>query len=479
MTHRPIRPKPVSRLRAAVTLLVLCLAATTAATAKADPVDTYLKAEMARNHIPGLSVAVLRDGKILKIKAYGRANLEWDTATTPDTAFQLASATKPITATAIMLLVQEGKLSLDDPIRRHLPDSPPAWNDITLRHLANHTSGIPDDLGSARVETAADGFAAAAKLPLEYAPGTRSSYGITGYIVLQHIIERVTGKSFDTFLQERLFAPLGMENTRFDHATQSGPARALCLVPRRSGVYEWSAAEDRQKSFLFPFPSHSYSAGGLYASTSDLARWIAALDKGRLLTPASQEQMWTKGKLQNGAQTSFALGWVTGKYRGQRTVGHSGGPALADILRFPDEKLTIIVLANQQKMYPYLAQGVADLYVKVPTAVVTEPAFPDNDPKMTQALQELLQAFAEGKVNPGLFAPQARQPLVGAIEGFVMPWFRALGAPHSLTLIEEKNETEPQRRVRRYRVWYNKKSVLWKFELDKEGQIVGMEPTPE
>jgi CubicO group peptidase (beta-lactamase class C family) len=170
---------------------------------------------------------------------------------------------------------------------------------------------------------------AASKLPLTYVPGTMSSYSITGYGVLQHLVERVSGQAFPAFVQSRLFQPLGMQDTRFDKATEEGPVRTAELVHHRAGVYEWNT--NRQKAFGFLYPSYSYSAGGLYSSAADLTKWITALDTGRILTSKSQEQLWTAAKFQDGKQSSFGLGWVIGKYRGRRTVGHSGGPALADI----------------------------------------------------------------------------------------------------------------------------------------------------
>jgi CubicO group peptidase (beta-lactamase class C family) len=472
----------------AASALALLLFATAAAVAKADPIDDYLRAEMERNHIPAVSVAVVRDGRIVKLKAYGKANLEWDAPATTDTAFPLASATKPLTATALMLLVQDGNVSLDDPVGRHLPDAPAAWDRVTVRHLASHTSGIPDDFGQASVRTAAEGFTALAKRPLDFAPGTRAAYGLGGYVVLQHLIERATGMPFDAFLRERVFAPLGMRGARFDNAADSGPARAADLVPRRAadlvprraGVYEWSpAGGGAQRNFAFPFPAHGHSAGGLYASAADLARWAVALDTGRLLAPATRDRMWTPGRLADGSESPFAVGWAVGAYRGRRTVGHSGGPALADVLRFVDDKLTIVVLANQQRMYPYLAQGVADRIVPAPPATPDPAPVADDDPETTASLLALLRGFAEGRVDPAPIAPDARPSLVGMIENFAMPWLRALGPLRSLTLLSDTRAADG-RRVRRYRARYDgDKPVLWKFDLDADGRIVSLSPTPE
>src|SRR6185295_9129904 len=146
---------------------------------RADEVDDYLKAQMEKNHIPGLSVAIVRNGKITKLKGYGLANLEWNQPVTPNTAFQLASSTKPFTGTALMLLVDEGKLSLDDKVAKYVPVAPAEWQDITIRHLATHSSGIREDVELAKGATIEDYVKTVAKLPLSYRPGERSGYGIS------------------------------------------------------------------------------------------------------------------------------------------------------------------------------------------------------------------------------------------------------------------------------------------------------------
>lgn len=444
--------------------------------AAADPIDDYLTQQMERNRIPGLSVAVVRNGKVKKLKAYGMANLEWNARATNDTAYPLASATKPLTGTALLLLIQEGRISLDDSVRKHLPGVPESWSGITIRHLATHSAGIPDDLGPTPVRTAEEGVRAAYALPLEYAPGTRSSYGSSGYIVLQHILEKVTGKPLPELLRERLFQPLGMKNTRFSNETDRGPARVADIVPNRASVYNWEGGEQRVFSFLFA--PHSYSAGGLYSSAADLARWITALDGGNLLTAQSLERMWTPpifGEGSGAAPGSFAIGWTVQQYRGRRTVGHSGGPALSDILRFPEEKLTIIVLANQQMMYPYLAQGVADLLI--PASSLPDKGMEDRDEATTTLLKAVLADAAHGTADPARFTPEAQQQIVPVLTGFALPFFRSLEPLGRFTLLEEREKGDV--RTRRYRAWYGKKPILWRFDLTREGKIISMQPTPE
>lgn len=252
-----------------------------------------------------------------------------------------------------------GEIQLDARVAEYLPQVPASWQAITLRHLALHTSGIPDDLGDVRsVEDAVD---AASRLPLEYDPGEKVRYGLTDFVVLTRILQTVTGVDFQVLLRDRLLSPLGMTSTRFDNTTElpDHPVRVSNIVPRRASVYDWD--RDAQRLFAFLFPAWTYSAGGLYSSASDLAGWAAALDGGNLLTPESLREMWTRQRLNNGGEGPFGIGWIVDEHRGRKVTGHSGGPALADIVRFPDENLIIAVLTNQQNLRPYLAMGVADL----------------------------------------------------------------------------------------------------------------------
>jgi CubicO group peptidase (beta-lactamase class C family) len=344
--------------RLAGTFWLCCSGLTPAA---ADSIDHYLQAQMAKEHIPGLAIAMVRNGRILKLKSYGLANLEWDIAATTDTAYQLASATKLLTATALMRVVEAGKIALDDPITRYLPEAPSAWGAITIRHLTTHTSGLKDLLALPKLPGSLDeAIQTAFHLPLQHPPGETTVYASSDYCVLMRLIERVTGKSFPTFMRDELFTPLGMTASGFDGAVESGLIRKSELVRHRTSIYDWQGGAQKNQAFLFP--NWTYPAGGLYSSAADLARWAAALDEGKLLKPETLRQMWTPARLNDGQTGPFGIGWIVAEHQGRKVVGHSGGPALADVVRFVDDRLTIAVLTNQQHLMPYLAMGVADLY---------------------------------------------------------------------------------------------------------------------
>jgi CubicO group peptidase (beta-lactamase class C family) len=202
----------------------------------ADPVDEYIRNAMIRQHIPGLSLVILRNGKVIKSKGYGWASVELSVPATPQTVYELASATKPMVASGILLLNQAYKLHLDDPINQYLDSIPPTWHPITIRHLLTHTSGIPDYLADMRRDfpnqtSPKQVMQAVGQIPLKFLPGQRWSYSNTGYILLGMIIQRVSGMRYDEFLQEQQFKPLGMKSTRRDSPDE--------IVTGRANGYVW------------------------------------------------------------------------------------------------------------------------------------------------------------------------------------------------------------------------------------------------
>ena len=464
-------------------LAALAAAAAVATAPSPDRIDAYINAQMARNHIPGVALAIVRDGKVEKSSVYGLANLEWGQPVDETSAFQLASSTKPLTGVLLMQLVQEGKLSLDDPISSRLPDTPPAWSAITLRQLATHTSGLPTGL-SQQTGGPAEAFAdrqtvtaqqvvqIAAKLPLEHAPGTTSAYGLTDFALVTAIIERATGQTYPALLDARILRPLGMASTRFDGGDDRGMGRSVALIPHRVGIYGW--AGDRQVSTDIFFPPWSYSAGGLYSTAADLARFFAALDHGRLLGPAALNEMWTPARLSDGRNGEFGVGWVAGTNRGRRVAGHSGGGALSDILHFPDQKLTIIVLTNQQNMTPYLAQGVADLIAPAPAPV--HAAIRDDDPALTARLHGVL----DGTAPETLFTAEAQRTVLPMARMIAPMFISAHGEVRSFTLVGDR--TEAGRRVRRYVTLYGdapQTQVLHTFTLTPDGHVAAVDAQVE
>jgi D-alanyl-D-alanine carboxypeptidase len=328
-------------------LLAICgvfLAMT--ASARADKVDRFIEAEMKRRHIPGLALAVVRDGRPVKVKGYGLADIENDVRVTPDSVFELASVGKPFTATAIMMMVEEGRLRLDDPIGRYLPDPPEAWKEVTVRHLLTHTSGLPgngNDFRSLRFEpftAKAEMYDAVTKDGMAARPGERWQYSDPGYFLLGMVLEKVSGKTWSEFLAERIFRPLELNTTSTQDLTAIVRHRVHGYA-RRQG--EWINIRRVVQFELFSF-------GGVFSTVKDLVKWDAALYTEKLLKKASLEQMWTPATLNDGSRApswdgSYGFGWFIGEKRGHRYVSHPGMTGV-EMTRFLDDKLTVIVLTN-------------------------------------------------------------------------------------------------------------------------------------
>src|SRR5262245_15779675 len=280
-----------ARAWGALAVVVLCFAAL-AWPARADSVDDYIKTEMERRQIPGAAVAVAREGKLLKARGYGVANVEHDVPVTPDTVFELASVTKQFTATAIMLLVQEGKLQLDDPITSHLPPAPETWKPITVRHLLTHTAGFPDlatgfqalPAGGPRLfYSTAEMFDAAVKDALSFAPGERWQYSDVGYFVLGMIIERARGQRYREFLEELFLKPPGTTATSVLDHTRIVKHRAAGYTIRNKQLV------NIRRVVQVELPSHY----GVFSTVKDLVTWDTALAARNVVNPASLAQMWT------------------------------------------------------------------------------------------------------------------------------------------------------------------------------------------
>jgi CubicO group peptidase (beta-lactamase class C family) len=335
-------------------LRLVCLAALAllfAVSTRADPIDDYLSAEIAAKHIPGLSLAVIRDSKVEKLSAYGLANVELAVPASPQTVFQIQSITKTFTSAAILMLMEEGKLSLDDPIGKHLEGTPDTWKTITLRHLLSHTSGIKDFINeptaSLRLDVSeTDVLRATAPRPLNFEPGEKYAYSNTNYHLLAMVIRKITGKSFGDYLNERIFTPLGMTNTRIVSLSD--------IIPNRAAGYYWENGRLHNGNYIAQ-SILGYGGGGIVSTAEDMAKWAIALDGEKLLKKATLQAAWTPMKLNDGSNSVYGLGWGTGAVNGHRTVGHSGAHATgftSAIIRFRDDNLSIIVLTNSRSADP-------------------------------------------------------------------------------------------------------------------------------
>lgn len=341
--------------RAHLFAFALLLALSTAV--RADQIDDYVKAQMERQHIPGISLVVIKDQKVVKLEGYGLANVELNVPARPDTVYKIGSVSKQFIATGIMLLVQDGKISLDDNIGKFLEGSPDTWKPITIRHLLTHTSGIVREapgFDPFKIQNDADVIKTAYSLPLRFTPGEKYEYCNVGYFTLAEIISKVSGKPWPDFLNERVFAPLEMNATRTTNMTE--------LVPNRANGYIWRNGKLQNASIYFALrPS-----GALLSTVLDLAKWDAALQNGKLLKQSTLEQMWTPVKLNDGKTYPYGFGWQLESVGGHKQVNHGGSlPGFrSQLARFVDDKVTVVVLTNGDNANAAsIAIGVANFYI--------------------------------------------------------------------------------------------------------------------
>jgi CubicO group peptidase (beta-lactamase class C family) len=313
-------------------------------------VDTVVESQRKAQKIPGVSVAVCRDGKIVKASGYGVANVEWDIPVTPETIFQTGSVGKQFTATAVMMLVEEGKLGLADNIAKFIPEAPVTWNDVTVRSLLTHTSGIADyggeedTMGKGVINfrkdyTEEELVQAFAKMPKDFPAGEKWSYSNSGYVLLGVIIHRVTGEFYGDFLQERIFKPLGMTSTRIISEAD--------IVPQRSSGYRLVKGELMNQEWVSP-TLNTTADGALYTNVLDLAKWDSALYTTKLIKRSSLDAMWTPAKLTSGKTYPYGFGWDLASKQGHRAVSHDGAwqGFTMSMSRYLDERLTVIVMTN-------------------------------------------------------------------------------------------------------------------------------------
>ena len=429
---------------------------------KADKIDDYVTAKIKRLHVPGASLAIVRDGHITKAQGYGFANLELRSPATKETVYEIGSTSKQFTATAIMMLVEEGKVRLDDTITKYFPEAPQAWRDVTIRHLLTHTSGIQNHVAvphwldvfrtNLAFETAPSRdelLKMFFKLPLEFQPGETWAYDNTGYYLLGIIIEKASGKSYWQFLDERVFKPLGMNATR---STDPQP-----IVPNRASGYEWKNDHFENRPVLLP--AIAFSAGSLLSTVEDMAKWDAALYTEKLLKKSSLDQMWTAPATNDGTDAPFnyGFGWFIENYHGHRLVQHSGGtPGFSSAMyRFVSDKLTIIIRTNHaDRILDQLAIDLAGIYL---TALKRPDANTDPDPQTTAMLKDVVSGLLKGKAEPESFTAAMRIFLSTATGKAFWKWFADHGELSSFIFSDREDRGDGQ--VLRYKIslggnWY-------------------------
>jgi CubicO group peptidase (beta-lactamase class C family) len=310
--------------------------------------------------VPGASVAVIRDGRVIVRRAYGMAHLERHVPATPESDYRLASVSKQFTAMAVMMLVEAGMLRHDQPAREILPELPPAAQRVTIRHLLNHTSGLWDyedlipETRTAQLDDRDVLALVAAKDSLYFPAGTQYRYSNSGYVLLGIIVARVSHMSFPDFLRTRIFVPLGMTASVVHlEGADTVPHRAYGYSPRAGAFVQTDQS----------VASATLGDGGIYSNVDDLVRWDAALTASQLIRRPMQDVATTPPELPGGAVTEYGFGWFVDHYRGVKRWRHTGETSgfRNAIQRFPDRGLTIIILTNRSSGEPQaIAERIAD-----------------------------------------------------------------------------------------------------------------------
>jgi|SRR5215471_1046135 len=328
----------------------------------ADAVDEYVRSEMAKQHIPGLALLVSRDGHPIRTQGYGFSNVELQASVKPESIFQSGSVGKQFTATAVMMLVEEGKVGLEDPLTKYFPDAPDTWKQVTVRQLLSHTAGFgdyPKDFDMRKDYTEEQEIKIVEGVPLAYPPGTKWEYSNLGYLTLGVLIHKASGKFYGDFLHERVFEPLGMNSTRIISEAD--------IVPNRCAGYRLVKGELKNQEWVSP-TVNTTADGSLYFSILDLAKWDAALYTEKLLKRSSLDQMWTVAKLNNGQPNSgkYGFAWFIDDRDGHHVVEHAGAwqGFETQISRYVNDKLTVVVLTNLAEAKPKnIAHHIAEMYL--------------------------------------------------------------------------------------------------------------------
>lgn len=425
----PVRLLPAF---AAALALALVWPPAPASSFDAERLDALVEAERERQRIPGVAIAIVRGGELVRLRGYGLSNVEHQVAAKPETIFQSGSVGKQFTAAAVMLLVEDGKLALSDPVAKWLPNAPAAWAGITLRHLLTHSSGIPDyteaTLDYRRDYTEDELVALAFGLKLEFEPGARWNYSNTGYVLLGIIVGKACSCFYGDLLAERVFGPLGMTTARVISEAD--------IVPNRAAGYRLADGRLANQEWVAP-KLNTTADGSLYLSVRDLVAWDRGLRRAAVLRPESWAQVYAPVRLNSGKSYPYGFGWEIDEIAGEKLHRHSGSwqGFEADFARYLGSDLTIAVLANLADAEPRrFSEAIAGLLEpKLARAELSPIA--DGEPFVTARVRELLAAAAAGRLKPedfayvraGLFPDGARR-LETTLGG--------LGSPTTISLLE-------------------------------------------
>lgn len=438
-------------------------------TAKADKIDNFVRARMTENHIPGAAIAVIKNGKVVRSKGYGTASVEFNVPVTEDTVFEIGSVSKQLTAAGIMLLVEDGKIVLDEKISKYLPNTPDIWAEVSVRNLLTHTSGV-------KSYSSLDGFELNRRLkrddftkllgvqPLDFPTGTKYSYSNSGYSLLGYIIEKISGKSYWDFMRERIFKPLEMSKT--------GDRDPKYVIPNRATGYEWENGSLVGRDYDL---TDIFSAGAIVSTVKDLTKWDHALRNDTLLKKSSKLQMWNALTFNDGSHYPYGFGFRISDVRGHKLIAHSGQTAGfgANISRYVDDDLTIIALTNlgDSGMGTLLANAVARIYLPEISLKALK-SQPEPNAQFSQIIASALRQRRQNKFDAELFAPDLIKMLSTEREKAANSRIAAFGDTKKIKFVG--SETVNDKVIYRYIAEGDDRLFLWRTAFDAQNKIAEM-----
>lgn len=424
---------------------------------------------MRRDHIPGATIAVVANGKIVKEAAYGLANIELDAKAETDSVYEIGSMTKQFTATLVMLLVEEGKVDLDKSIRTYVEGLPEAWDKATVRRVLSHTSGIPSYTNVvpftiiAKTDYTPDQIVKMAGAKLNFEPGEQFEYSNTNYYLLGMLIEKITGKSYWDYLSEKILTPLGMTHTR------NGDSKTI--IPKRVSGYMWNGSEYLNMPWLTP--TAGWAAGSLVSTVADLAKWDAALYTEQIIKKSDLAVMYTPSKLNSGGDEAmgYGFGWGNLVENGHHVHAHGGGTAgfSSYISRYTDDKVTVLVLTNLAAADAgHISQGIAKLWIPNLAPKPIE----DKDPKTTELIRGVLERMIDGTVTAEPFTKEAAAALFPSGMAQAKAFLKPLGKLKSMALLSDTKVGEARNLA--YKIEFENDAYTLRATVTKDGKIAGL-----
>jgi CubicO group peptidase (beta-lactamase class C family) len=435
---------------------------------RADLIDSYVEAQMAQQHIPGLCLLVVKDGKVIKEKAYGISNIETNRATQLTDRFDMGSIGKTFTATIIMQMVNEKKLSLDQKVKEILPDFPDKWRTTTIRHLMSHQSGIPDyalmtGIGLMDTYDQKKWIDTVYRADLDFPTGRLYQYSNSNFTILGLIIEKISAKTYREVVQTRIFDPARLTNTGFKDAGKGLP------VGITSGYFFIDGKlQDAGPGGTSPTPSD----GGEFTTVYDLQKWSNALKNGKVLPGGTVQKMQTPSVTASGRKTGYGLGWMTATVEGSPQITHGGNSVgfSGTLSTFPKQKLEVYMLCN---LYPVggdgFALGIARL---LEPALMRKPQIStprDPQPELTKKLKEGLLGLAKANIKSPIYHEDMQLRLATGRGQMALPAYANFTTVGKMEFISKRDEKPDM--VYRYRVFDAKTSWIADFQVTKEGQI--------